>query len=107
MAQAPAVHIPPESEWPKMMPPRGGVPGEETDKIVKITNSIYLAVVGGQNLVVSVGDDGLLLSDDQDVPLVPRVLKQLAKISGKPLRYVVNSHWHMSAATMSSGGWAR
>ena len=93
-AQAPQVQIPAESEWPKVMPPRGGVPGEETDRIVKVTENIYLAVVGGQNLVVSVGEDGLLLSDDQDVPLVPRVLKQLAKISPKPVRYIVNSHWH-------------
>ena len=94
MARAQAVRLPPESEWPKVTPPRGRGPAEETDRIVKVTESIYLAIVGGQNLVVSAGDDGLLLSDDQDIPLVPRVVKQLAKISDKPVRYVVNSHWH-------------
>ncbi len=94
MAQAPAVQLPPQSEWPKVVPPRGNIAGEEADKVVKLSDSLSVAVVGGQNLVVSVGDDGLLLSDDQDVPLVPRVLKQLTKISDKPVRYVVNSHWH-------------
>lgn len=94
MAQAAAVQIPPESEWPKVDPARGGVAGEETDRVIKLTEGISVAVVGAQNIVVSVGDDGLLISDDQDVPLVPRILKQLAKISNKPVRYVVNSHWH-------------
>ena len=94
LAQAPTVQLPPESEWPPVMPPRGNVAAEETDKVIKLSDSLSVAVVGAQNIVVSVGDDGLLISDDQDVPLVPRVLKQLAKISNKPVRYVVNSHWH-------------
>ena len=82
--------------------------GAETDTTLKVTDSIYIAVVGGQNLVVSVGDDGLLVSDDQDEPLVPRVRDQLAKISNRPVRYVVNSHWHFDHvggnAAFAAGG---
>src|SRR5262249_50665460 len=94
LAQAQAVQLPPESDWPKVAPPRGNVAAEDTDKTFKISDGLSVAIVGAQNIVVSVGDDGLLISDDQDVPLVPRLLKQLAKISDKPVRYVVNSHWH-------------
>jgi glyoxylase-like metal-dependent hydrolase (beta-lactamase superfamily II) len=93
-APAQTVQLPPEAQWPQVTPARGGVAGEETDKAYKLTDSISVAVVGMQNIVVSVGDDGLMISDDQDVPLVPRVIKQLVKISDKPVRYVVNSHWH-------------
>lgn len=84
----------PAAAQSRLIGPNTPPPPSSTDHTVKVTDSIYLAVVGNQNLIVDVGNDGLLLSDDQDTPLVPRVRAQLAKISNKPVRWVVNSHWH-------------
>lgn len=48
----------------------------------------------GLNVGLSVGEDGLLLVDAQDETEVPRLLSRIAQISNKPVRYVINSHWH-------------
>jgi cyclase len=50
--------------------------------------------VMGLNVGVSAGEDGILLIDDQDEPAVPRLKAELAKISTRPVRLVINSHWH-------------
>jgi glyoxylase-like metal-dependent hydrolase (beta-lactamase superfamily II) len=43
---------------------------------------------------VSVGEDGLLLVDAQDEPAVPHLIGRIAQISDKPVRYVIDTHWH-------------
>jgi glyoxylase-like metal-dependent hydrolase (beta-lactamase superfamily II) len=38
--------------------------------------------------------DGVFLIDDQFAPLTPRILEEVRKLSEKPVRFVVNTHWH-------------
>ena len=52
-----------------------------------------LAGAGG-NIVVSTGEDGVILVDDQFEPLHDKIKAAIAKLSGKPLRFVINTHWH-------------
>ncbi|MGH9443462.1 MAG: MBL fold metallo-hydrolase [Thermoanaerobaculia bacterium] len=52
-----------------------------------------LAGAGG-NVVVSAGDDGVILVDDQFDPLHDKLKAAIAKLSNKPLRFVLNTHWH-------------
>jgi glyoxylase-like metal-dependent hydrolase (beta-lactamase superfamily II) len=52
------------------------------------------AVVNG-NIVAIAGDDAILLVDTGQLPSVARrVLARLAALSPKPVRYIVNTHWH-------------
>jgi glyoxylase-like metal-dependent hydrolase (beta-lactamase superfamily II) len=55
---------------------------------------VYMLSGQGGNIGVSVGDDGVFAIDDQFAPLTPRILEEIAKISEKPVRFVVNTHWH-------------
>jgi glyoxylase-like metal-dependent hydrolase (beta-lactamase superfamily II) len=48
----------------------------------------------GGNVSVSVGDDGLFVIDDELAPLTPKLKAALATLSKKPVRFVVNTHWH-------------
>jgi glyoxylase-like metal-dependent hydrolase (beta-lactamase superfamily II) len=48
----------------------------------------------GGNVAVSVGDDGLFVIDDEIAPLTPKLKTALASLSKKPVRFVVNTHWH-------------
>jgi cyclase len=48
----------------------------------------------GGNIGVSVGEDGIFMIDDQFAPLTPKIKQALAKISDKPVRFVINTHWH-------------
>lgn len=48
----------------------------------------------GGNIGVSAGVDGVILVDDQYAPLSAKVKAAVARISGAPLRFVINTHWH-------------
>jgi cyclase len=48
----------------------------------------------GGNVTVSAGDDGLFVIDDELAPLTPKLKAALASLSKKPVRFVVNTHWH-------------
>ncbi|MFP7723010.1 MBL fold metallo-hydrolase [Lysobacter sp. A3-1-A15] len=49
--------------------------------------------VGG-NMVASVGDDGTFLVDDQYAPLNDKIRAALKAIDDRPVRFVINTHWH-------------
>jgi glyoxylase-like metal-dependent hydrolase (beta-lactamase superfamily II) len=54
----------------------------------------YMLSGQGGNIGVCVGDDGVFAIDDQFAPLTPRILEEIEKLSEKPVRFVVNTHWH-------------
>lgn len=49
---------------------------------------------GGGNVAVSVGVDGVLLVDNMYVPMMAKVKDAIKSLSDKPIRYVINSHFH-------------
>ena len=67
-------------------------------KVEKVAGNVYMLYgVGGfagGNIGVSVGDDGVLLVDDQFEPLVPKIEAALRGIAAKPVRFVLNTHFH-------------
>jgi glyoxylase-like metal-dependent hydrolase (beta-lactamase superfamily II) len=67
-------------------------------KAEKVAGNVYMLYgVGGfagGNIGVSVGDDGIVLVDDQFEPLVPKIEAALKGISDKPVRFVLNTHFH-------------
>jgi glyoxylase-like metal-dependent hydrolase (beta-lactamase superfamily II) len=70
----------------------------DLDKVQIVTTPLghglaMLAGAGG-NIVASTGEDGIILVDDQFEPLHEKIKAALAKLSDKPLRFVINTHWH-------------
>lgn len=63
-------------------------------KTVKLTDTLYVLFGSGGNIGVSAGRDGVYLIDDQFAPLSKKILAAIRKISDKPIRFVVNTHWH-------------
>jgi glyoxylase-like metal-dependent hydrolase (beta-lactamase superfamily II) len=64
-------------------------------KTVNVADGIYMLVAqGAGNIGVSVGDDGVFLIDDQYAPLTAKIKAAVAKLSGRPVRFVINTHWH-------------
>ncbi len=63
-------------------------------KTEQVTDSIYVLYGAGGNIGVSVGDDGIFLIDDQFAPLSEKILAAIRELSGKPIRFVINTHWH-------------
>ena len=61
---------------------------------VKVTDSLYVLEGAGGNVAVFVWDDGVLLVDDKIAPASAQVQAAVAAITPKPIRFVVNTHWH-------------
>jgi glyoxylase-like metal-dependent hydrolase (beta-lactamase superfamily II) len=65
-----------------------------TIKTYKVSEGIYVLEGEGGNIGVSVGDDGVVVIDDQFAPLTPKITAAIRALSDKPLRFVLNTHWH-------------
>jgi glyoxylase-like metal-dependent hydrolase (beta-lactamase superfamily II) len=61
---------------------------------IPVADGIHMLVGAGGNIGVSSGEDGVFLVDDQYAPLTEKIRAAVAKISGEPIRFVLNTHWH-------------
>lgn len=63
-------------------------------KAQKVSGNVYMLEGAGGNIGVSVGDDGILIVDDQYAPLADKIKAALKGIADKKLRFILNTHWH-------------
>lgn len=63
-------------------------------KAKAVSGSIYMLVGAGGNIGVSVGNDGLLMIDDQYAPLAKKIANSLSELSEESPRYIINTHYH-------------
>jgi glyoxylase-like metal-dependent hydrolase (beta-lactamase superfamily II) len=59
----------------------------------KLSDSVYMLMGAGGNMGLSVGEDVFLI-DDQFAPLTGRIEAAIRKLSPKPIKFVLNTHWH-------------
>lgn len=60
----------------------------------QVVPGVHVLFGAGGNIGVSTGPDGTFIIDDQFAPLTPKIQAALAKLSDKPARFVLNTHWH-------------
>lgn len=60
----------------------------------KLVEGVYLLKGAGGNIGVSAGVDGVFLVDDEYAPLTPKVQAAIAAVTDKPIRFLLNTHWH-------------
>ena len=65
-----------------------------TIKTTKLTDSLYMLEGSGGNILVSIGQDGVFMVDDQFAPLTAKIKDAISKITDKPIKFVINTHWH-------------
>ncbi len=65
-------------------------------KVTKVSGNIYMLEGQGGNIAASVGDDGIVIVDDEFAPLADKIAAALKKIGAtdKPARFVINTHFH-------------
>lgn len=63
-------------------------------KATKVAGSVYMLEGVGGNIGVSVGEDGIVIVDDQYAPLAQKIQDALKGITDKPVRFVINTHYH-------------
>ncbi len=65
-------------------------------KVTKVSGNIYMLEGAGGNIAASVGEDGIVIVDDEFAPLAEKIaaaLKNLG-VTDKPVRFVINTHYH-------------
>jgi cyclase len=60
----------------------------------KLADTVYMMTGAGGNLGLSIGEDAVFLIDDQFAPLTPKIQAAIAKVTDKPVKFVLNTHWH-------------
>ena len=63
-------------------------------KVTKVAGTVYMLEGAGGNIAASVGEDGIVIVDDQYAPLADKIQAALKGITDKPVRFVINTHWH-------------
>ena len=63
-------------------------------KVIPVSKNIYMLEGSGGNIGVSVGDDGILIVDDQFAPLADKIEAALKSLNPGKLKFVLNTHHH-------------
>ncbi len=65
-------------------------------KVTKVSGNIYMLQGAGGNIAASVGEDGIVIVDDQYAPLADKIRAALVGIGAtdKLVRFVINTHYH-------------
>jgi cyclase len=63
-------------------------------KVHQVSGNFYYLEGQGGNVGVLIGDDGVLMIDDQFAPLTEKLVAAIRTISNKPIKMLVNTHIH-------------
>ncbi len=63
-------------------------------RAIHLSPSIHMLTGAGGNIGLSVGEDAVFVIDDQFAPLAPKIKAAIARISPKPVQFVLNTHFH-------------
>lgn len=90
-----------------LLTPAGHADSAPDVRVSELRGTLHLLQGRGGNVVASVGDDGILLIDDDYAPLAAAYQKALGALSGSTdtPRFVLNTHWH-GDHTGANGYWA-
>lgn len=63
-------------------------------KVTHVGGNVFMLKGAGGNIGFSAGQDGIVLVDDQFAPLAHKIKAALKAITDKPVRFVINTHYH-------------
>ncbi len=76
------------------------VPAQDEDlskvqmKVTHVAGTVYMLEGAGGNIGASIGEDGIVIVDDQYAPLADKIRAALKGITDKPIRFIINTHYH-------------
>jgi glyoxylase-like metal-dependent hydrolase (beta-lactamase superfamily II) len=63
-------------------------------KTTDLGHDTYMLEGAGGNVTVAVGTDGVIMVDAQFAPMHDKLKAAIAKITDKPVKYLINTHYH-------------
>ncbi len=75
-----------------------------------VSRGLHVLFGTGGNVVASIGDQGVLIVDDQFPAMVPKIRRAIRELGGREVDFVVNTHWHFdhtfgNPLLGEGGGW--
>jgi glyoxylase-like metal-dependent hydrolase (beta-lactamase superfamily II) len=67
---------------------------DEQITVQPVAGDVYMLQGPGGNIGILATDKGLLLVDDKFLPLAKKIENAMKSIENKPLKYVINTHYH-------------
>ncbi|HKN83801.1 MAG TPA: MBL fold metallo-hydrolase [Pyrinomonadaceae bacterium] len=64
-------------------------------KVTKVAGTVYMLQGAGGNIAASIGEDGIVVVDDQFAPLAAKIEAALRGVTDKPVRFIINTHYHI------------
>jgi cyclase len=69
-------------------------PNDGEVHVLPVQGNVYMLVGAGGNIAVQIGEEGVLVVDTGTAQMSEKVLAAIKKLSAKPIRYIVNTHFH-------------
>src|SRR6266699_1798787 len=69
-------------------------PAQARIKTTDLGHRTYLLEGQGGNILVAVGDDGIIMVDSEFAPLHDKIKAAVAEVSSEPVKYLIDSHFH-------------
>lgn len=82
------------SESEKEAAPAAPATEEIVVQVDQISGPVYMLTGRGGNIGLCIGEDGVFMIDDQYAPLTPAIRQAIAQVTGDPVRFILNTHWH-------------
>lgn len=60
----------------------------------EVADNIYMLTGAGGNMLMSSGEDGVFLVDDQYTQVAEKISAKIEELSGEQVRYILNTHFH-------------
>jgi len=60
----------------------------------KLSDTVTMIEGRGGNVAVSSGEDGVFVIDDQFADISSALLEEVARLTGEPIRFLINTHYH-------------
>lgn len=70
------------------------VPADGEVHVLPVQGHVYMLLGAGDNIAVQIGDEGVLVVDTGNGKMTDKVLAAIRKLSDRPIRYIVNTHFH-------------
>lgn len=71
--------------------------GDQSDgsiETIKVADQIYMLVGQGGNIGLAINNDYAVMIDNQFAPLSDAIQEEIAKLTDKPVQYLINTHFH-------------
>ena len=89
-----AAHDAPQSKTETKPAAQEAAPKAPEVKVTDLGGGLYMLVGRGGNLGISIGDDGVVVIDDQFENMAPAIKGAIAELTDQPVRFLVNTHFH-------------